>query len=162
MLDCGEGAAHHLLQAVERGLAPAAVLSGPECILYTHGQLDHFLGAADCLIALSRGNHQRPRDVGIFGSFLAVERVRRLVMMFSLDWEDSIEEGVRYSVVTPGVFWENEELVIEAFATNHRPALSASYLGFAFQEKSGGAKLVYTGDTGSRRRSWTLPKMRPV
>ncbi len=138
LVDCGEGAQLRLLQAKE-SLKVSHVL-------LTHDHLDHILGLAGLLFSLSLLRMMPPPLITVYGGNTTLARVRGLTEMIRSEPGAPMYFDLVLKEIEPGVILENDQLVVTAFPTEHRPQRPS--FGYIFQSKGkDSTKLVFTGDT---------------
>jgi ribonuclease Z len=122
LIDCGEGTQRQILRS---GIGFKRL----NRILITHGHLDHILGLAGLLSTLIRW--ESPEELEIYGSKSALDRVYDLVFGIVLRGETA-PVPVHLIDLKPGVFFEDKDFTVSAFAVTHR---GPGCLGYVFQEK---------------------------
>jgi ribonuclease Z len=122
LVDCGEGTQRQLLGS---GLG----LRRLDCVLLTHGHLDHLLGLgglAGTMALLETGDR-----LTVYGGASALQIVRTLLT--DVVWpEGKPQLEVRTIPIEKGTIIESEHLCVGAFPVRHRGADS---FGFTFAEK---------------------------
>jgi ribonuclease Z len=122
LVDCGEGTQRQLLQS---GLG----LRGLDCVLLTHGHVDHLLGVGGLVATLAL--LEAGRGLTIHGGASAVRAVRSLLT--EVIWPAGRPAfEVKYEPIERGVIFEDERLRVRAFPVSHRGADS---FGFVFEEQ---------------------------
>jgi ribonuclease Z len=122
LIDCGEGTQRQILQS---GIGFKRL----NRILITHGHLDHILGLAGLLSTYLRWESMDKLE--IYGCRSALERIHDLLYGVVLRGTTS-PMPIFFNTITPGVFFETEDLVVSAFSVLHRGSDS---LGYLFEEK---------------------------
>jgi ribonuclease Z len=122
LVDCGEGTQRQLLQS---GLG----LRGLDCVLLTHGHVDHLLGLGGLVatLALLQADHR----LTVYGGASALQAVRSLLA--EVIWPGGrppIE--VTCEPIAPGVIIKDERLCVRAFPVSHR---GTDNFGFVFEQK---------------------------
>ena len=116
LVDCGEGTQRQLLRS-------GAGLVDLDLVLITHLHLDHFLGLPGLIKTFGLRGRDRPlRVAGPRGLARLIDRIRPIVGRTAFDLE--IQD------LDPGVAWQADGAVIEAFETDH----GVPSLGFAIVE----------------------------
>jgi ribonuclease Z len=123
LIDCGEGTQRQILQA---GIGFKRLNQ----ILITHGHLDHILGLAGLLSTFMRW--ETIDNLEIYGPRGALERVDDLLTRVVLRGARP-PMPLRLIPLTPGKFFEIEDMTVSAFPVHHRASDS---LGYLFEEKS--------------------------
>jgi ribonuclease Z len=122
LVDCGEGTQRQLLLS---GLG----LRRLDCVLLTHGHLDHLLGLgglAGTMALLETGDR-----LSVYGGASALRIVRTL--MAGVVWPEGRPPlEVRTIPIEEGTIIESEHLCVRAFPVRHRGSDS---FGFTFMEK---------------------------
>jgi ribonuclease Z len=122
LVDCGEGTQRQLLQSGLR-------LRRLDCVLLTHGHLDHLLGLgglAGTMALLETGDR-----LTVYGGASALRIVRTLLT--GVVWPEGRPPlEVRTIPIEVGTIIEDEHLSVRAFPVRHRGTDS---FGFAFAEK---------------------------
>jgi ribonuclease Z len=122
LVDCGEGTQRQLLQS---GLG----LRRLDCVLLTHGHVDHLLGVGGLVATLAL--LQAGEGLAVYGGASVLRAVRAL--LGEVIWPGGRPPiGVSCRPIEPGVIIEDEHLCVHAFRVSHRGADS---FGFAFEEK---------------------------
>lgn len=138
LVDCGEGTQLRLMQAGESLKIPH--------ILLTHDHLDHILGLGGLLFSLSLCRMKPTPHITIYGGGTTLDRARTLASWIRSSRAGKAHVEIDYTEVMPGHVFQNDQLAVTAFPTNHR---ERPCYGYAFQSKGKQpAKVVFTGDTG--------------
>jgi len=124
LIDCGEGTQRQILQS---GIGFKRL----NCILITHGHLDHILGLGGLFSTFSRW--ETIEEVEILGGRYALERIHNLLYGVQIIHPKKSRIKVTLREIKPGVVFEEGDLCITAFAVDHR---GPDCFGFLFEEKS--------------------------
>ena len=138
LVDCGEGTQLRLMQAGESLKIPH--------IFLTHDHMDHILGLGGLLFSISLLRMEPTPHVNIYGGSTSLERGRTLAGWIRSSKGGRAHVTTNFVEVKPGVVFQNDELSVLAFPTNHR---ERPCFGYVFQSAGRSQiKLVFTGDTG--------------
>lgn len=121
LLDCGEGTQRQILTS---GIGFKRLNN----ILITHNHLDHILGIGGLVSTMTRWESME--ELNIYGAKKALERVESLIFDVVLR-NQKPAMPINFFPITPGVFFETNNLTIRAFSVQHRGAYS---LGYLFEE----------------------------
>ncbi|MGH6899862.1 MAG: MBL fold metallo-hydrolase [Geminicoccaceae bacterium] len=123
LVDCGEGTQRQLLRS---GLGFRRL----ECVLLTHGHLDHLLGIGGLVATLAL--LEASDGLTMYGGASALRAVRSLLT--DVVWPEGPPRfEVRSIAIEPGTIIEDDHLRVRAFPVTHRGADS---FGFVFEEKA--------------------------
>lgn len=122
MIDCGEGTQRQLLMS---GLGFKRL----DKIFITHGHLDHILGLGGLVSTMARW--EMIDQVTIYGGAFALDRINRLFEVVFGPGE--LPLSLAFHTLEPGVFFEDEQMQVEAFAVEHR---GPGCFGFLFSERA--------------------------
>lgn len=138
LIDCGEGTQLRLMQAGESLKIPH--------ILLTHDHLDHILGLGGLLFSLSLRRMKPTPHITIYGGNTTLDRARILASWIRSSKAGKAHVRIAFVEVVPGDVFQNDQLAVAAFPTNHR---ERPCFGYVFQSKgTNQVKVVFTGDTG--------------
>jgi ribonuclease Z len=149
LVDCGEGTARQIQKS-------ETDFKHLKRILLTHGHLDHILGLGG-LVGVFR-HDESIEELEIFGGKYTLDRVRPLVNDVVLRGQQA-PMPLHFREITPGTFFDTDEMQVSAFPVFHRGLDS---LGYLFEEKGQhsplndglssavqkSTKLAIVGDTG--------------
>ena len=122
MVDCGEGTQRQLLTS---GIG----LKRLNKILITHSHLDHILGLAGLVSTMVRW--ETMEELHIYGGSDAIERIKDLLFSVVLRGNKT-PTPLTFHKLTPGVLFEEKNLVVSCFPVTHRGTDS---FGYKFEEK---------------------------
>ena len=122
MIDCGEGTQRQLLRS---GLGFKRLNK----ILITHSHLDHILGLGGLVSTMARWEMIEQLD--IYGGANALDRIERLFGVVFGPGE--FPRSLQLHALEPGIFFENDHMMLEAFPVQHR---GPDCFGFLFSERA--------------------------
>ena len=123
LIDCGEGTQRQLLKS---GIGFKRL----NCVLITHGHLDHILGLGGLMSTFMRW--ESIDRLEIWGGRWALDRIQDLIYGVVLRGAQP-PMPLHLIDVKPGVLMEGSDFSVSAFAVNHR---GRDCFGYLFQEKA--------------------------
>lgn len=125
LIDCGDGTVRQLAaRSHVQGMGKA--LTEPFRVLVTHEHVDHLLGIGTLFYYLDMTTNAKHVDV--YAPASAASRIETLLGMVN------VKGGLKVvlNVISPGIVYQDDELVCEAFGTQH----TEESCGFVFKERA--------------------------
>jgi len=124
LIDCGDGTVRQLAaRSHVQGLGKA--LTEPFRVLITHEHIDHLLGIGTLFYYLDMTTNAK--RVEVYAPARAASRIEALLDMVNVKGDLKVV----LNVISPGIVYQDDEIVCEAFGTGH----TEESCGFMFAER---------------------------